>query len=68
MPVHRPSPQLCCVVGGSSGLRCGIPLSIGTEMCVQLSKFHTHNGDDTLPRFVKFVAVRMFTKILSRKK
>ena len=69
-PVHRPSPQLCCVVGGLSGLGCGIPLPmprvllcshslrfyplVGVSPCGwRCSLFHTHNGDDTLPRFSK---------------
>ena len=53
-PVHRPTPQLCCVVGGSNGLGCGIPLPMLRVVFgdIQFSKFHTHNGDDTRPRYI----------------
>jgi len=64
-PVHHPSPQLCCVLWVGGGVewpwvRDSIAYAPGVIVLytssdtvvldyIQFSKFHTHNGDDSLP-------------------
>jgi hypothetical protein len=56
-------------VGGSSGLGREIPLPIAIKHTlidtvvfdyIPFSKFHTHNGDDTLPRAMPTIRRRVF--------